>query len=101
MSPYITLLLSSGGVAFLIATFNGIKSLSVSRLESEAALIQRLNDDTERARAEESRQRARAERAERYAELLSIDKNNARDLAATYRRMLIEHGVSLDDHMEE
>lgn len=100
MSPYLTLLLSSGGVAFLIATFNGIKSLSVSRLESEAALIQRLNDDTERARTEESRQRARAERAERYAELLSIDKNNARDLAAKYRRILIEHGISLEEPRE-
>lgn len=84
-------------MAFLIAIFNGIKSLSVSRLESEAALIQRLNDDTERARAEETRQRARAERAERYAEILSADKNASRDLAAKYRRMLIEHGVSVDD----
>lgn len=97
MNSFLIALLSTGGAAFLAAVVAGLRNLSSSRLESESALIQRLNDDSEKARTEADKQRARAERAERYAESLSVDKNNALDLAAKYRRMLIEHGISLED----
>lgn len=100
MNNFLTIVLSAGGAAFLTAVIAGVKNLSTTRLESEAALIQRLNDDAEKARSEADQQRARAERAEKYNETLRNAKEEALDTAARYRRLLIEHGISIDDNDE-
>lgn len=97
MNNFLTILLSAGGAAFLTAVIAGLRNLSTTRLESEAALIQRLNDDAEKSRSEADKQRARAERSEKYSETLRKDRDDARDDAARYRRMLIEHGVNVED----
>lgn len=96
MDNFLTLLLSVGGAAFLTAVIQGLKNLSSSKLESESALIQRLNDDAESAREERDEQRARAERSERYAEVLRKEREDALDLAAKYRRALIHNGIEID-----
>jgi len=97
MNNFLTILLSAGGAAFLTAVIAGLRNLSTTRLESEAALIQRLNDDAEKSRSEADKQRARAERAERYNETLREDKEDALDKAARYRRLLIENGIKVED----
>lgn len=96
MDNFLGLLLSAGGASFLTAIILGLKNLSSTKLESESALIQRLNEDAENAREERDEQRARAERAERYAEVLRKERSDALDLSAKYRRMLIDHGVDLE-----
>lgn len=95
MDNFLGLLLSAGGASFLTAIILGLKNVSSIKLESESALIQRLNEDAENAREESDKQRARAERAERFAELKRQELEKALDTAAEYRRMLISQGVSL------
>lgn len=100
MSNFLVFLLSAGGAAFLTAVIAGLRSLSTARLESEAALIKRLGDSAHSSQNEADRQRERAERAERYAERLRQERDDALDRAARYRRRLIERGVP-DDAPEE
>ena len=96
MDNFLGLLLSAGGASFLTAIIMGIKNLSSAKLESESALIQRLNEDAENAREERDEQRARAERAERYAEVLRKEREDALDLSAKYRRILINNGIEIN-----
>lgn len=100
MNNFLTILLSAGGAAFLTAVIAGLRNLSTTRLESEAALIQRLNEDAENSRVESDKQRARAERAEKYVDTLRQEKEAALDKAAQYRRLLIENGIRLENPNE-
>lgn len=93
MSNVLVLLLSAGGAAFLTAIIAGLRSLSTSRLESEAALIKRLSDSAKTSEESANTERERRERAERYAETLRKERDNALDNAARYRRALIQAGI--------
>lgn len=95
MDTFLALVLSAGGAAFVTAVIRGLQSLSSTKLESESALIKRLNDDAESAREERDEQRARAERAEKYGEMLRSERESALDLASKYRRMLIDRGIDV------
>lgn len=97
MSNILVLFLSAGGAAFLTAVIAGLRSLSTSRLESEAALIKRLSDSAKNSQTDADRQRERAERAERYAESLRRERDDALDTAARYRRILIQSGVEIPE----
>lgn len=101
MNNFLVILLSTGGAAVLAALFTGIRSLSSSREESEANLFQRLNDDADNARKEAKDQRTRAERAENYNDTLREEKAKEQDLAAKYRRMLIDHGITVEEPHNE
>lgn len=95
MDTFLALVLSAGGAAFVTAVIRGLQSLSSTKLESESALIKRLNDDAESAREERDEQRARAERAEKYGEVIRKEREDALDLASKYRRMLIDRGFDV------
>lgn len=95
MSNFLVFLLSAGGAAFLTAVIAGIRSLSTTRLENEAALIKRLSDSAKSSQEEADGQRERAERAERYAEKLREQRDDALDVAAKYKRRLIDEGIDI------
>lgn len=95
MNNFLVIVLTTGGAAVLTAVFAGIRSMASSRQESETNLFQRLNDDADKARKEADAQRARAERAEKYNDDLRKDKEQEQDKAAKYRRLLIEHGITV------
>lgn len=95
VSDVLILLFSAGGAAFLAAVVAGIRSLRSSRIETEEALIKRLNDAANQAQKDADQQRRRAERAERYADDLRRERDQALDLAARRFRAMIEAG--LDD----
>jgi hypothetical protein len=100
VSNFLVFLLSAGGAAFVTAVIAGLRSLSTARLESEAALIKRLGDSAHSAQKEADRQRERAERAERYAEKLRLERDAALDRAAHARRLLIKEGIEYVDPSE-
>jgi len=97
MNNFLGLLLSAGGATFLTAIIIGLRNLSSTKLASEAALLQRLNEDAENAREDADNQRARAEKAERYNEVIRKERDAALDIAAKYRRILISQGVQYDE----
>lgn len=96
MNNFIALLLSAGGVGFLTAVIAGIKALSSTKLESDAALFNRLNEDSQKYRKGEEVQRERAEQAEQLAASLRTQRDEALDKASYYRRRLIELGEDID-----
>jgi len=96
MNDVLVLLFSAGGAAFLAAVVAGIKSLRSSRIESEEALINRLNNALKQSEQDVGTQRRRAERSEHYADSLRKERDEALNLAATYRRKLIQAGIDVD-----
>lgn len=101
MSNFLVFLLSAGGAAFLTAVIAGIRSLSTNKLESEAALIKRLSDSARVSQEEADRQRERAERAERFAEKLREQRDEALDRVARYKRALISQGIDYIDASDD
>lgn len=101
MNNFIALLISAGGVGFLSAIIAGIKALSSTRLESDAALFNRLNEDSKKYREGEGVQRERAEQAEQLAATLRMQRDEALDKVSRYRRQLIDNGIELDGEKEE
>lgn len=93
MNDVLILLFSAGGAAFLAAVVAGIKSLRTSRIESEEALIKRLNEAANQAQRDADQQRRRAERAERYADELRKERDAALNLAARRYRAIIQAGL--------
>lgn len=100
MNNVLVLLFSAGGAAFLTALIAGIKNLRTSRIDSEEVLITRLNNALTQSERAEDAQRRRAERAEKYADELRIEKDRALDRAATLKRRLIEAGIETEDEHE-
>lgn len=101
MSNFLVFLLSAGGAAFLTAIIAGIRSLSTTRLENEAALIKRLSDSAKTSQEDADRQRDRAERSERYAEKLRTQRDEALDRVARYKRALIAHDIDYIDASDD
>lgn len=93
MSNLLVILLSAGGAAFLTAVVAGLRSLSTTRLENEAALIKRLSDSAISATKEAEAQRTRAIKQEQYSEITRQQRDDALDTAALYRRYLIQNGI--------
>lgn len=93
MNDVLVFLFSAGGAAFLAAVVAGIRSLRTSRIESEEALIKRLNDAANQATRDADAQRRRAEKAESVADTLRAERDRALDVAARRRRALIEAGI--------
>lgn len=97
MNNFVALLLSAGGAAFLTALITGIKNLNTSRMESEAALMQRLNDAIKDGTSREHDLQLQKQKEELRAESFRIERDEALDLAAKYRRKLINNGIGPDD----
>lgn len=95
-----TLLLSAGGAAFLVAVFNGVKSLRSSKGESEEALFSRLNEDAEQAHQDADTQRERAINAEQQSDTLRNQRDEALDTVAKLRRLLIEHNIEIPKELQ-
>ena len=91
----LTLLLSAGGAAFLVAVFNGIKALRSTKNESEEALLSRLHIDAEQAHQDADAQRDRAINAEQQADTLRQQRDEALDQVAKLKRILIEHQIEI------
>lgn len=94
MNTLLGLLFTAGGAAFLTAIVAGIRSLRTSRVESEEALIKRLNDDAVNARKEAESQRRRAERAERQLDKMRDERDAAEELSARRHYALIRAGIT-------
>lgn len=93
----LTLILSAGGTAFLVAVFNGIKALRSTKNESEEALLSRLHTDAEQAHQDADLQRTRAINAEQQADTLRKQRNEALEQVAKLKRALIEHQIEIPE----
>lgn len=100
MNNFVALLLSAGGAAFLTALITGIRNLSSSKMESEAALMKRLNDAIKDGTSREHDLQVQKNKEEERADLYRRERDMALDLAARYRRILINHGISPEDEEE-
>ena len=90
---FLPLILSAGGTAFLGAIFKGLQNLNSQKMESESAMIQRLNDAiTAGANHEEELQKSLYD-CEQRAALLRLERDSALDELARARRKLIEAGL--------
>lgn len=94
MNNFIAILLSAGGATFLTAIIAGLKSLSSSKMESEAALMKRLNDAIRDGSAREDNLELDKRREEERAEMFRLERDDALEKAAYYRRRLIDHGIN-------
>lgn len=93
----LTLILSAGGTAFLVAVFNGVKALRSSKSESEEALLTRLHTDAEQAHQDADLQRDRAINAEQQADTLRKQRNEALEQVAKLKRALIENQIEIPE----
>lgn len=93
----LTLILSAGGTAFLVAVFNGVKALRSSKSESEEALLTRLHIDAEQAHQDADLQRDRAINAEQQADTLRKQRNEALEQVAKLKRALIENQIEIPE----
>jgi hypothetical protein len=100
MNNVLVLLFSAGGAAFVTAVIAGVKNLRTTKIESEEILIARLNSALKQAERDGDTQRRRAERAERYAEQLRAERDDALNLAARKHRQLLEAGLVSPDEPE-
>lgn len=97
----LTLLLSAGGAAFLVAVFNGIKSLRSTKSESEAALLSRINEDAEQAHEDADAQRARAIEAEQMSNTLRRQRDEALEKIAKLRRFIIANNLEVPPELND
>lgn len=97
----LTLLLSAGGAAFLVAVFNGIKSLRSTKSESEAALLSRINEDAEQAHEDADAQRARAIEAEQMSNTLRRQRDEALEKIAMFRRFIIANNLEVPPELDD
>lgn len=97
----LTLLLSAGGAAFLVAVFNGIKSLRSTKSESEAALLSRINEDAEQAHEDADAQRARAIEAEQMSNTLRRQRDEALEKIAMLRRFIIANNLEVPPELND
>ena len=97
----LTLLLSAGGAAFLVAVFNGIKSLRSTKSESEAALLSRINEDAEQAHEDADAQRARAIEAEQMSNTLRRQRDEALEKIAMLRRFIIANNLEVPPDLND
>lgn len=97
MENFIPILLSAGGAAFLTALITGLRSLSSSKLESEAALMKRLNDAIRDGSEREDALEIAKKKEEDRAEMFRLERDDALERAAKYRRKLIDSGLPPDD----
>lgn len=97
MENFIPILLSAGGAAFLTAIITGLKSLSSSKLESEAALMKRLNDAIRDGSEREDALEIAKKKEEDRAEIFRLERDEALEKAARYRRRLIDNGISPEE----
>lgn len=93
MNNILVLLFSAGGAAFLTALIAGIRNLRTTRLNTEEALITRLNNALKQSERDADVQRRRAERAERYADQLRGERDSALNQVASLQRRLISAGI--------
>ena len=97
MDNLIAIMLSAGGAAFLTALITGLKNLSSSRLESEAALMKRLNDAIRDGSEREDELEIAKKIEEERATALRKERDDALEKVARYRRKLIENGINPGD----
>lgn len=93
VDSFLPIILSAGGTAFLGAIFKGLQNLNSQKMESESAMIQRLNDAIAAgANHEDELQRSLSDCEQRSA-LMRLERDSALDELARARRRLIEAGL--------
>lgn len=93
MNDVLILLFSAGAAAFLTALVAAIKSLRSTKIESEEAIIKRLNESAVNAHREAMLQRRRAEREENKNDELREENDRLQELAAKRYRIILEAGL--------
>lgn len=96
MDNFIAILLSAGGAAFLAALINGLKNLANSKLESEAALMKRLNDAIRDGSEREDALEIAKKKEEERSEMFRLERDDALERSARYRRKLLDSGIDPD-----
>lgn len=84
------MLLGAGGTGAIAGIANVVMQWRKGKLENEASLMSRLNEQTKR-------QEERADAAERDVDLMRRQRDRGLELAVRYRSRLIEVGAMIDD----
>lgn len=93
MNDVLVLLFTAGAAAFLTALVAAIKSLKSTKVESEEAMIRRLNESAVNSHREAMLQRRRADREEKKNDELREENDRLQEISARRYRIILEAGL--------